>query len=118
MKRICFTLIAVSLMIMSLVSCNRNEDCVGIVVVMKSTDGTVDAGDPVPGCKVYIGEPHYSKNVYFVGTTDENGIVKNVWRNEANLGIRVVKDNMVGAGALNLRAGEVVEQVVWLKEKH
>ncbi len=118
MKRIYFALIAVSLMVMSTISCDRQDECVGVVVVMKSTDGTIDAGTPVPGCKVYIGEPNYSKDVYFVGTTDENGIVKNVWKNEANLGVRAVKDKMVGAGALNLRAGEVVEQVIWLKEKH
>jgi len=118
MKRIYLVLMFVNLMIITIISisCNKYTDCTGIITVMKSRDGSVAVGDPVEGCTVYIGDTTYAKTVYFVGTTDANGEVKNVWANEANLVIKAVKDDMTAIGVINLRAGEVVEQTVWLKQ--
>lgn len=39
-----------------------------------------------------------------------------MWKNEANLGIKAVKGDMTAIGVINLKAGEVVEQTVWLKK--
>ena len=117
MKQKYLVLMFVSILIISIISisCNDYSNCTGIVTVMKSRDGSVAVGDPVQGCTVYIGDSTYSKNVYYVGTTDVNGQVKNVWENEANLVIKAVKDSMTAIGVINLKSGEVIEQTVWLK---
>ncbi len=118
MKRRNIILLIVNVVFISLfsISCDRYTDCTGIIIVMQSHDNSSPVGDPVAGCTVYVGEKSYAKDVYFVGTTDEKGQIKNVWKNEANLTIRAVKDNMTAIGVINLKAGEVVEQVVWLKK--
>lgn len=98
------------------VSCEQYTDCTGIITIMKSTDGSMAVGAPVPGCTVYVGESDYAKDVYYVGTTDEKGQIRNTWRRDANLSIRAVKDNFTGIGMISLKGGEVVEQTVWLKQ--
>jgi hypothetical protein len=118
MKRKYIILLVVNLVFVSFLSssCDKYTDCTGIITVMQSHDGNSAISDPVPGCTVYVGEKEYAENVYFVGTTDEKGQIKNVWKNEANLGIKAVKGDMTAIGVINLKAGEVVEQTVWLKK--
>lgn len=97
-------------------SCEHHTDCTGIITVMKSTDGSMASGTPVPGCIVFVGESDYAKDVYHIDTTDAKGQIKHTWRSEANLTIRAVQGNFTGLGMISLKAGEVVEQTVWLKQ--
>jgi hypothetical protein len=94
-------------------SCDKYTDCTGIITVMQSKDGSIDEGFPVSGCIVIVGD---STAVTFIDTTDAKGQIRNVWKAEANLKIDAKKGNLSGTAVINLKAGEVIEQTVWLKK--
>tara|TARA_B100000945_G_scaffold216644_1_gene174763 strand:- start:790 stop:1164 length:375 start_codon:yes stop_codon:yes gene_type:complete len=109
-----FTILAIA----SLVSCEKEKETIGIVVV-KKIDGSVFPQATVTlhqdGLISQQGQP-VSDEIRASATTDENGRAQFVYENEAILNVEVVavegNDQLIGASIIRLLRGKTVTIVV------
>jgi hypothetical protein len=99
--------------VVALFSCNKNQDCVGIIYT-QMVDETTGIETPIGGCNVVIGLKEFADSVYREVITDASGRYEGRWLRDASLPVSVTKQfspsqYYYGVGFLRLERGNITE---------
>jgi len=97
----------------ALFSCNKNQDCIGIIYT-QVVDENTGVETPIGGCEVVIGLEGFADSVYRKVVTDASGRYEGRWLRDAALPVTVTKpfsptQYYYGVHFLRLERGNITE---------